>query len=155
MRAIAIDTNLFVLLVVGSLDRNLIRKHKRTRSFTPEDFDLLTRQLARYTRIVVTPHVVAETSNLLGLADDSTTRRLRMRLQEILSALDERYVPSVEAAAAIGYHYLGITDSAFLHTTLADSVLLTADLPLYLQATRQGRRSINFNHLRFSGLFHE
>ena len=48
MRQIVIDANLLVLLVVGLTDRALIAKHKRTKTFEPEDFDLLTRLLAGY-----------------------------------------------------------------------------------------------------------
>jgi hypothetical protein len=41
-RGILIDTNLFVLLIVGSGNRQRISQFKRTRRYTPEDWDLLT-----------------------------------------------------------------------------------------------------------------
>ncbi len=41
MRSALLDTNLFLLLIVGLYDKKLIEKHKRTKAFTPEDFDLL------------------------------------------------------------------------------------------------------------------
>ena len=36
-----IDSSLLVLLVVGSVGRDLIEKHRRLREYTAEDYDLL------------------------------------------------------------------------------------------------------------------
>lgn len=152
MRAVTLDTNLLVLLVVGTLDRQLIPKHKRTRKFTPEDFDALLGELERYPRIVVTPNVVTETSNLLGQTNDATARRLLERLRQLLAKLSERFVASVDAAAAPGFLRLGIADAATLHNPPASSVLLTDDLGLYLEATRLGRSAVNFTHLQAPNL---
>ena len=38
-----IDTNLLVLLVVGETDKALISKHRRTRAYRVEDYDLLVK----------------------------------------------------------------------------------------------------------------
>ena len=64
MKQIVVDTNLLLLLVIGITDRSLIAKHKRTRSFEAEDFDLLVSVLAGYDQVVVTPHIMTEVSNL-------------------------------------------------------------------------------------------
>lgn len=152
MKSIALDTNLLVLLVVGTLDRRLIPKHKRTRKFTPEDFDTLIGELERYPRIVVTPNVVTETSNLLRQTDETTARRLLERLRQLLASLSERFVASVDAAEAPGFLRLGLADSATLHKPPTDSVLLTDDLPLYLEASRLGRTAVNFTHLQARNL---
>ena len=57
LNKIIIDTNLLVLLVVGITERSLIQKHKRTRNFEVEDFDLLTGVLSNFDEIIVTPHI--------------------------------------------------------------------------------------------------
>jgi hypothetical protein len=41
-RGILIDTNLVVLLIVGSVNRDRIALFRRTRQYTPADWDLLT-----------------------------------------------------------------------------------------------------------------
>ncbi len=52
-----IDTNLLVLLVVGSVDRTLVSRHRRTRNFTLEDFDRLKNLTDALDRIFVTTNV--------------------------------------------------------------------------------------------------
>ncbi len=74
--SLLIDTNLLVLLVVGVVDRKLISTHKRTKTFTESDFDLLVSVLKRFNEIWITSHCLAETSNLLKHAPDKTAYRL-------------------------------------------------------------------------------
>jgi hypothetical protein len=152
MRSVVLDTNLLLLLIVGTLDRRLIAKHKRTQKFTPDDYDLLRRFLSRYPAIVVTPNVVTETSNLLRQTAEDTARRLLAVLARLLPKLDERFIASTDAAAVPGFLFLGITDAAILHSPPPDSLLLTDDLPLFLQASRLGRTAVNFTHLQFPDL---
>ena len=53
--AVAIDSNLLLLLIVGSASRDYIAKHKRLKSFDSSDFDLLREQLSVASAIVLTP----------------------------------------------------------------------------------------------------
>ena len=151
MRSVVLDTNLLVLLVVGRLDRRLISAHKRTSKFTPRDFDLLTSTLAGYPRVIVTPNVVTETSNLIE-TKDARGQRLLGILKQMLTLFDERFVSSTDAASAPGFLRLGIADSATLHHPPPDSVLLTDDLELYLEAIRLGHSAVNFTHLQAQNL---
>lgn len=152
MRSVVLDTNLLLLLIVGSLDRQLIAKHKRTRKFTPDHYDTLRDFLSSYPAISVTPNVITETSNLLRQTNEETARRLLAVLKRFLPNFAERFVASTDAAGVSGFLFLGITDAAILHSPPPDSVLLTDDLTLYVQAGRLGRTAINFTHLQFPNL---
>ena len=55
-----IDTNLLVLLVVGSVDRELVDTHPRTQRFTPEDYDRLSGIIDLLKRVFVTPNTLTE-----------------------------------------------------------------------------------------------
>lgn len=59
---IALDTNVFLLWVVGGFDIALIARHPRTRAFLEEDFDLLRRIISPFRRILSTPNVLTEWS---------------------------------------------------------------------------------------------
>ena len=59
-----LDTNLFVLLVVGSESRDLISKHRRLEHYSPEDYDILLDLLEGADQLFVTPNTLTETSNL-------------------------------------------------------------------------------------------
>ncbi len=60
-----IDTNILLLFFVGSFDKLWIERFKGTRDrYSVEDFDLFVRFLKRFDRIVTTPHILSEVSNL-------------------------------------------------------------------------------------------
>ena len=62
-----IDANLLLLLVVGSVNRDAIARHRRLREFTRDDFGILLNLINQVERVLVTPNTLTETSNLLGL----------------------------------------------------------------------------------------
>ena len=66
-RGVLIDTNLLVLLIVGAVNRDRISGFKRTSSYTPEDWDLLTGILELLPLRCSIPHVLAEVSTLTDL----------------------------------------------------------------------------------------
>jgi len=145
---LALDTNLLLVLVVGLSDRNLVGKVKRTRPFEPEDYDLLLEVIARFDQLIVTPHVFAETSNLLGQDDDPRCRTLRSKLGELMSLHDEQHVPAITVSQHPDFLRLGVADCGMLSLLDDATVLLTADLALYLAAAQRDPNSMNFTHLR-------
>jgi len=60
MPSVILDTNLIVLLTVGMTRRDLIGKHKRNKTFTVDDFDLLCLILESYQKIVTKPSILTE-----------------------------------------------------------------------------------------------
>lgn len=152
---IILDTNLLVVLIVGMVDRRLVGQHRRTRAFTPESFDFLLDMVLGAEQVVVTPHVLAETSNLLGQDDDPRCRALREKLREMIGMYPERHVAALELSKHADYLRLGIADCGILSAVREDAVLVTDDLPLYLtSAAQHPERTLNFTHLRLAnGLF--
>lgn len=61
-----VDANLLTLLVVGSLEPELITKHRRLQGYFREDFDILVGLLENVDKTFVTPNTLTEASNLLG-----------------------------------------------------------------------------------------
>ena len=143
-----VDTNILLLYIVGSLGRELIRRHRRTDKFTVEEYLLLTRLLSRFGKIVVTPNILTEVSNLLGYIEESTKARLLLGLALLTTVVEERHLPSAEVAKAAEFARLGLTDSSILLLAQEDLIVLTDDLPLSLALQRRGVEVINFNHLR-------
>ena len=144
-----IDTNLLVLLIVGSVGRDLIAKHRRLRRFTEEDFDRLINLINRVDRVFVTPNTLTETSNLLTQHKDPERSHFFDRLKFIIQESKEFVVASTEASRNNAFKRLGLTDAALLEVATAETPLLTVDLDLYLAASAKGQdTAVNFTHLQ-------
>jgi hypothetical protein len=147
-RSVLVDSNLLFILVVGHTSRDHVGRARRTEQYSPEDFDLLQSALAEYDEVLVTPHVLAETSNLLGYLSEPLLSRTRSTFAQMLARWDEHYAPCIELINAPIYLRLGVTDSALFTAASAAAAFLTDDFPLYLAASTAGRDAINFTHLR-------
>lgn len=145
---LVLDTNLLVLLIVGSTRRDLIGRHKRLKAFTVEDFDLLSRLIAVAPQVIVTPNTLTETSNLIGQIEDPARTQIRETFRQVVGATEEEYVPSRDAVSARHFLRLGLTDAGLLQLMSGARSLLTTDFDLYLSAVQLGAAAVNFNHLR-------
>ena len=144
-----IDANLLVLLVVGSVSRDLIPKHRRLRKFRVEDYDLLLNVIDPVNRVYVTPNTLTETSNLLAQHGNPERSRFFDRLRFIIQESEEIVVARTTASQRSEYRRLGLTDSALLEVVTAETPLLTVDLDLYLAALEKDpSAAVNFTHLQ-------
>ena len=153
MTSVLLDTNLLVLLVVGSSNRDLIERHKRTKTFTRDDFDLLATTINSAPKVSATSQVLAETSNLVAQIGEPLRSVLMQQLALIIRAIDEEHVDAQAACQHEAFTRLGVTDCGILeHLSANTTLLLTDDLNLYLEASRLGYLAQNFNHLRQQSL---
>ena len=144
-----IDTNLLVLLIVGSVDRKQVGKHRRARHFAPEDYDLLSLTIEMLERVLVTPNTLTEASNLLESRSD---RRFLDRLRLVVEGSDEIVVASAEAVRNHMFPRLGLTDAVLLEAVSEERPLITTDLDLYVAAlSKGGEAAFNFSHFRNFG----
>lgn len=148
MKQIVIDSSLLVLLTVGLTNPDLIAKHKRTKSYEKEDFYLLTSILSHYDQMVVTPHILTETSNLVSQIGEPSMSLLRKTLLGLFKDQNEEYQPSIDIAKHTSFVRLGLTDCAILNVIQSKLPLITADLDLYLMAVKENENAVNFTHLR-------
>lgn len=112
---VVIDTNLPVLLVVGSASKEYIRKHKRLQRYTDDDFDLLTWIIAQLSEIVMLPHVLAETSTLARQIENPARARIQSALRKLIATTIELPIQSVSGARRDEFPHLGLTDAVILH----------------------------------------
>ncbi len=155
--ATLVDANLLVLLVVGRTGREIIDRHKRTKSrFVPEDYDTLLRVVSG-DQLVTLPHVLTEASNLLGQTRDPDKTALRDTLGRMMDELDERWFAGVEAVRLPEFRRLGMTDAAIIRAAIVDrraagtTRVLTCDLDLHRALLERGGLSLNFNQWRPEG----
>lgn len=149
-RAFVVDANLFLLLAVGATSVGLIGVHKRLRAFTSADLYMLDALLAGAERLIVTPNVLTETSNLAMQIGEPARTAISHAFAALVSrsTVVETYVPSMQASQRSEFARLGLTDAGLLQILGDAATLVTADLDLYLAAVRRGFKAVNFNHLR-------
>ncbi|MGD0517565.1 MAG: hypothetical protein ABSA26_08525 [Thermoguttaceae bacterium] len=81
-QGIIVDTNVLLLFFVGKYEPLLIAKHKRTRQYSIEDFQILEKFLKLFqNRIITTPNILTEASNLLGDCNSSDQVRLWKKVE--------------------------------------------------------------------------
>ena len=147
---ILLDANLLLLFVVGLASRKYISTHKRLKSYSEEDYDLLQVMLARASKIIVTPNVLTETSNLAAQIGDPARTRIFQVLRAAIGSgkTTECYLDSRVAAARPEFLRLGLTDCGLLEIGAPGDLLLTADVQLWRAALANGKNAQTFNHVR-------
>jgi hypothetical protein len=144
-----LDSNLLCLLVVGRTAAD-VNKHPRLRAFDQTDFQKLLAVLERFADVVLCPHVLTETSNLLAYRQSERQAADWFdSLADVVRQASERSVAALATIDDVAYRRLGLTD-AILLSLAADKrlALLTDDLFLHHEALRRNLRSVNFSYLR-------
>lgn len=142
-----VDSNLFVLLLVGAVNKHRIPKFKRTQSFTVEDFDLLTRLIDWFGKLIATPHVLSQASDLTDLRDKELLE-VRKKFRLIVEQIEESYDPSRLLVVDPVFERLGLADAGIAKVCSRGVLVVTSDLDLQLAVERRGADALNFNHVR-------
>lgn len=144
-----LDTNLLVLYLVGSYDADFVSKFKRTSMYTKQDFLWLKEYSEKFSKIVVTPQVLAETWNLIEKINEKKFKEFVNSIMNTLYLMNEHYVEKDDILENDGFNYIGITDiSVILAAKRMGCLVLTDDLRAYSYFVANEVESININHLR-------
>jgi len=145
---VLVDTNLLLLYFVGAYDTSQLQNPSRTDQFEPEDFVVLDAFMRQFDQVVTTPHVLAETSNLLGQLRDHVKAACFPLLRQSISLMREHRPPAATIGADPGFLQFGITDAAIAEASPGAYLVLTDDLPLYGYLGGRGVDVLNFNNIR-------
>jgi hypothetical protein len=153
-KGVLVDTNLLVLLLVGTVNTKRIRDFKRTQDFTVEDFHTLKHLVAWFgTPLVATPHILSQVSDLTDLPG-----RERTVICQLFKYTIEVVYETYDTAKLLVQHPLferfGLGDASIAAACARDVVVLTADVQLQLALGLSGLDAINFNHVRGLGWHH-
>src|SRR5882672_2097419 len=88
-----IDSNLLLLYILGNTNKQRIPEFKRTQMYTIQDFELLQLLVERFSRVVTTPNVLTEISNLATL-HGAELKRFRGVLRNATDVIEEFYIES-------------------------------------------------------------
>lgn len=145
-----IDSNLLILWLIGKTDVALVGRFKRTSSFEASDFRLLDNIIgALKPRLITTPNILTEVSNLATTLHGTARSRFSALLKSHIVGVEERFVPSESASSRREFSAFGLTDCAIIELCGAlRSLVVTADALLAETLRHLELDAINFNHLR-------
>jgi hypothetical protein len=148
-----IDANLLLLLYAGNCDVRLIGpRFMHLKAYTVEDYYALSYILKQFSRLVTTPNVLTEVSNLANKFTPDDKQGFFPQFAKELVSVEEFHFPSNKAAKSKLFPILGLTDSVLLNLC-QDYLIITDDLRFYAKLTEQGLEALNFNHVRMEYLF--
>lgn len=143
-----LDSNLFLLLVIGTYDVGKIGKIKRTEKYTRKDFELLTSLRTHLNHWLATPNILTEVDNLSRQTPETDHIGISLALQSLLNGFVEKYTPSVDLATHSLHAKLGITDCATMTLAEQKKLVVTDDFRLANRLENVNCDVININHIR-------
>lgn len=147
-RPVLVDSSPLLLLLVGTYGRNLIRRFKRTRDYSPDVFDLLVQFLAGR-RVIATPGVLTEVSNLAMQLGREDFTRLVERNIEGLRSMREIHVEKDVVIEAPEFRKVGATDTTLLIAARDNEwEILTSDHPLCSRCWSEGIEATHMMELQ-------
>ena len=142
-KGILIDTNILLLYIVGSLDVDLIKNNSRTAIFTEEDFERVSKFIDFFYVKVTTPHILTETSNLLGRSE-----QLRVVLKTFIKLNEEKFLDSGIIADTKFFPHFGLSDSAIIEIAKNNYLVFTNERPLYGYLIGVNSDVVNLDQIR-------
>jgi len=146
-KGVLVDTNLLVLFLVGTVNRQRILNFKRTGDFTIEDYDLLVRLIDWFGQLIATPHVLSQVSDLADLTGNELTE-IRELFKVLVENIEESYDTSRLIVGDPAFRRLGLTDAAIATVCSRGVLVLTADAQLHVALQERDIDALNFNHIR-------
>lgn len=149
---IIIDTNLLLLLVVGSARKSYISMHKRLKRYGIDDFNLVVELVGEYSEILLLPHILAEVSTFLKGIAEPARRGVREAFAKLIEGSVEVSVASIHGVRREEFMRLDLTDAVVLHFLAMHEAgiqptLLTADEPVANAASACGYDVFDYNSL--------
>jgi hypothetical protein len=145
---VVLDTNVFLLYVVGTLDPELLPRVKRTAIFGLDDWKLLCNLLSIVPKMIITPGIITEACNLLDSDNVRHDYRFFSILRHLAAILHEDYIRTETLSQHKLFFRFGLTDSSIAHLAGRGHLIITADLPLAVALEQLSLPVLNFNNLR-------
>jgi hypothetical protein len=149
-QGIVLDTNIFVLFLVGCWNPQLLvtGEIKRLKSYSANDFTLLLALLAPFPKRVVTPGIVTETCNLLDADNRNYHGAVFGALTQVLDNLFESHKSSKLLSRNPAFLQFGLADASVSDLASRGYLVITDDLKLQHFLQTSGRFSLNFTQVR-------
>lgn len=130
MNEIILDSNVFVLFIIGLINPKRINSHKRTSIYSEDDFKKLYSIISQYKTIITSPNVITEIDNLLNNLTGIEKFKYNLIIQDILDKSLERYFESRFIAKDWIFNEIGLTDAVIINMAKNSDLLISDDSQL-------------------------
>jgi len=134
IKNVILDTKIFVLFIIGTIDKEYICKFLKTKEFSKKDYGLIMEKISIFNRIVITPHILTEFSHLTieqkSFRDDYKKIIKQFLIQLQKNNLQEINISIQQIALNNGIYYLGVADVSLMELCDDESAIITSDGPL-------------------------
>lgn len=135
---IIIDSNALVVLIVGLIDPNLLKNHKRTSIYDEEDFRELLNIVGDLSKVIVLSNVWTEVDNLLNGFSGLYKYRYINSISALIASTTEKSIPAATVTSRYEFYDLGLTDTLILDEAKNCQLLITSDSMLSDYAIANG-----------------
>lgn len=141
-----IDTNLFLLHLIGRYDLNKLDKFRATQKYNVEIFHILERFVALFKTIYTTSYVLTEVDNLSRQVEKSEWPTISSHLSAIVDDLGEERFISKVVFRHESHSVVGITDCSLIELAKRGILVVTDDLQLTIQLKQRRLGVVNLSH---------
>ncbi|GEM_PF-805142 len=156
-KKVIVDTNLLLLLLVGSFDKEFIKDCAATNQYSQLDYDLLLKVLRYFkSEIVITPYLLAELSDFS--IKDIKPPKLHYYFMTLIDRLRNYKEENITLEKLLEIKFtiimrFGFPDISILEVAKSiGAVVLTDDFDLALYANKSRIPNINFRTVRATDL---
>lgn len=147
-RGIVVDANLLLVYFLGSFNPQLITQYKRTQKYTVDDFIILYQIIKYFDRLLTTPNILTEVSNLSTALGEQIKEEYFKKFKTLVTTLDEKIIVSKKAVKNKHFEKYGLTDAVIVELCQKKYLVITDDFPLSNLLSGVNIDVINFNHIR-------
>ena len=130
MHDVIIDSNIFILFLVGQINENKIKDYARNSIYSKEDYYFLLNILSKYDRIITSPNILTEVDNILNRITGDDKYRYLAIVKDIYKQTIEKYLETERVSQNWFFDILGVTDSAIIIMAKECDLLVSGDSTL-------------------------
>lgn len=145
---VLVDTNMLIVYLVSLLDE----KWASAFGYSSDDVLLLKEVLAPFKKLIVTPAILGEVTNLSNVR---LPKHIRNAFFQLLSELlpkevfSERNVALSKVVSGQGFGRLGFADGTIEELARTGIPVITDDFDLYFLLASNELEVFNYNHIRY------
>jgi len=143
-----LDTNLFLVFIVGKIDIDLIPKVKRISGYDIEDFNSIMNFVNKAKEVLITNIIATEVCNHLDKYNKQYNNEIFKKFADVLKVLTDKTIKLKDNINNDAFIIFGFADAEIYNITDLDCLIMTDDSNLSDFLNNNGRQVLNINHLR-------